>query len=223
MSIIESNTLGRDIFALLDAAGTFVFGLSGANAGARRGMDLFGALLLAFVTATAGGIMTDLLIGATPPHALASTRPFFVAMAGGLTGFVLLPHIDRFKNSVQLLDAVGLSLFAVTGASHALAHGIAPLFAALLGMLTAIGGGLVRDVLSGQVPVVLREEIYASAALFGAAVVLLGQNISLPADAAAVTGALACFALRVIAVRRRWRLPAWHRHPASNHSDGLEM
>src|SRR5579859_1428838 len=106
MSFIESQTLGQDAFSALDAAGTFIFALSGANAGARRGMDLFGALLLAFVTATAGGIMTDLLIGATPPHALASYRPFFIAMAGGLTGFVFLPHIDRFKISVLLLDAV---------------------------------------------------------------------------------------------------------------------
>jgi uncharacterized membrane protein YeiH len=206
---MESQTLGRDLFSALDAAGTFVFALSGASAGARRGMDLFGALLLAFVTATAGGIMTDLLIGATPPHSLASYRPFFIAMAGGLTGFVFLPHIDRFKISVLLLDAIGLSLFAVTGASNALAHGIAPLFAALLGMLTAIGGGLIRDVLAGQVPVVLRDEIYASAALLGGAVVVIGQELSLPADLTALVGAVMCGALRLAAVHQRWRLPAW--------------
>jgi len=214
MSFIESQTLGRDLFSALDAGGTFVFALSGASAGARRGMDLFGALLLAFVTATAGGIMTDLLIGATPPHALASYRPFFIAMAGGLTGFVFLPHIDRFKISVLLLDAVGLSLFAVTGASNALAHGIAPLFAALLGMLTAIGGGLIRDVLAGQVPVVLRDEIYASAALLGAAVVVVGQDLTLPADITALAGAVICCALRLAAVHQRWRLPAWRQLPA---------
>jgi uncharacterized membrane protein YeiH len=215
LSFIETQTLGRDVFSALDAAGTFVFALSGASAGARRGMDLFGALLLAFVTATAGGIMTDLLVGATPPHALATYRPFFVAMAGGLTGFVFLPHIDRFKISVLLLDAVGLGLFAVTGASNALEHGIAPLFAALLGMLTAIGGGLIRDVLSGQVPVILRDEIYASAALLGGAVVVLGRELALPADLTALAGAAMCCALRLAAVRQRWRLPAWRQLPVS--------
>lgn len=214
MSFIGSQTLSHDVFSVLDAAGIFVFALSGASAGARRGMDLFGALLLAFVTATAGGIMTDLLIGAIPPHALADTRPFLIAMAGGLTGFLLLQHLDRFKTSMLLLDAVGLSLFAVTGASHALAHGIAPLFAALLGMLTAIGGGLVRDVLSGRVPVVLRDEIYASAALLGAAMVVGGQALSLPLDLTAPAGAVTCCALRLAAVHQGWRLPAW-RHPPS--------
>lgn len=215
MSLIESQTIGRDVFSVLDAAGTFVFALSGANAGARRGMDLFGALLLALVTATAGGVMTDLLIGNTPPHALSSSRPFLIAMAGGVTGFVFLPHIDRFKISVLLLDAIGLSLFAVTGASNALSHGIAPLFAALLGMLTAIGGGLIRDVLSGQVPVVLRDEIYASAALLGAGVAVLGQGLALPADLTALAGALICCVLRLAAVHQRWRLPAWRQLPVS--------
>jgi uncharacterized membrane protein YeiH len=215
MSFIESQTLGRDLFSALDMVGTFVFALSGASAGARRGLDLFGALLLAFVTATAGGIMTDLLIGATPPHALTNMRPFLIAMAGGLAGFGLLRHIDRFKTSMVLLDAVGLSLFAVTGASHALAHGIAPLFAALLGMLTAIGGGLARDVLSGQVPVVLRDEIYASAALLGAGVVVMGQELSLPADLTAPIGAMMCCALRLAAVHQGWRLPAWRQLPSS--------
>ncbi len=214
-TFIEPRALGHDIFFALDAAGTFVFALSGATAGARRGMDLFGALLLALVTATAGGVMTDLLIGATPPSALASSRPFFIAMAGGLTGFVFLPHIDRFKISVLLLDAVGLGLFAVTGASHALSHGIAPLIAALLGMLTAIGGGLVRDVLSGQVPVVLRDEIYASAALLGAAVVVVGKGLSVPADLTALAGAALCCLLRLTAVHQRWRLPAWRQLPAT--------
>ena len=211
MSFTESQSL---IFSILDAAGTFVFALSGASAGARRGMDLFGALLLALVTAVAGGVMTDLLIGATPPHALASTRPFFIAMAGGLTGFVFLPHIDRFKISMLLLDAVGLSLFAVTGASNALSHGITPLFAALLGMLTAIGGGLIRDVLSGQVPGVLRDEIYASAALLGAAVMVIGKGMALSSDLTALAGASACFVLRLAAVHQRWRLPAWRQLPA---------
>jgi len=209
---IETQTLGHDVFYALDAAGTFVFALSGASAGARRGMDLFGALLLAFVTAAAGGVMTDLLIGLTPPHALASTRPFLIAMAGGLTGFVFLPHIDRFKFSVLLLDAVGLSLFAVTGAGNALSHGIAPLIAALLGMLTAIGGGLIRDVLAGQVPVVLRDEIYASAALLGAGVVVLGQGRGLPPDLIALSGASLCFAVRLAAVHQGWRLPAWRQN-----------
>ena len=209
MSFIETQTLGHDAYFALNAAGTFVFALSGGTAGARRGMDVFGALILAFVTATAGGVMTDILIGATPPAALVSSRPFLIAMAGGLTGFVFLPHIDRFRFSVLLLDAVGLGLFAVTGASHALSHGIAPVMAALLGMLTAIGGGVVRDVLSGQVPVVLREEIYASAALLGAGVVVIGELLSLPADLMALAGAVLCFLLRLAAVHQGWRLPAW--------------
>jgi uncharacterized membrane protein YeiH len=191
----------------LDMMGTFAFAVSGASAGVKRELDLFGVLLLSFAAAAAGGIARDMLIGAIPPAALSDWRYLVTALiAGGLT-FWCNPLIDRLKNPVQLFDAVGLSLFAVAGAQKALAYGLTPMMAALLGMLTGIGGGIVRDMLLAGVPSVLRSELYAVAALVGAILVVSADALQLHAAVAAFLGAASCFALRLAAIRYRIRLP----------------
>lgn len=187
----------------LDIAGTFAFAVSGASAGVKRELDLFGVLLLAFAAATAGGIARDVLIGATPPAALSDWRYLITALVAGAITFRWHALVDRFRNPVQLFDAVGLSLFAVAGAQKALAFGLSPTMAALLGMLTGIGGGIVRDVLLAGIPWVLRSELYAVAALVGAAVVVSGDALQLNAAVAALLGAASCFALRIAAIRFR--------------------
>ena len=191
----------------IDFIGTFAFAISGATAGARKGLDLFGVLVLAFAAATAGGIARDTMLGATPPVALVDGRYLAVSALAGLLTYYRYDTIERLRNHVQLFDAIGLGLFAVIGAGKALAYGVGPVGAVMLGVLTGIGGGIVRDVLVMQVPGVLQRELYAVAALLGAAIVVCGDALSLPATPVAVGGAVACFALRFMAMRYGWQLP----------------
>ena len=191
----------------LDLAGTLVFALAGATAGVRRQLDIFGVAVLSFATACSGGIARDLLIGAVPPAALSDWRYVAASLLAGVLAFRWHALIERMQSPVRLFDAAGLALFAVTGAHKALAFGLHPAMAALLGMLTGIGGGMARDVLLAQVPVVLRSDLYAVAALAGAAVVAIGSQFGLAPAATALAGALLCFGLRMIAIHRDWQLP----------------
>ena len=191
----------------LDFLGTFVFALSGAAAGVKRRLDLFGVLVLAFVAGNAGGIARDLLIGAVPPAAIADWRYLPVALLAGLLTFYWHGELDRLRNPVLVFDAAGLALFAVAGAQKALAAGLHPVMAALLGMVTGIGGGMMRDLLLARIPTVLRADLYAVAALAGAAAAVIADAAALPPLVAAIAGALLCFTLRLLAMRRGWRLP----------------
>jgi len=192
----------------LDVVGTTVFAFSGAILGAQRGLDLFGVLVLGFVTAVSGGIMRDVLIGVVPPHAIASWHPLALSVAAGLLAIRYQTLIGRLRFPVQLFDAAGLGVFAVAGTQEALAHGLIPLMAAVLGMVTGIGGGMVRDVLTARTPAVLQSEIYAVAALAGAGVVAAGAFAGLSITATALPGIALCLCLRMIAIYRGWALPS---------------
>lgn len=197
---------------VLDLVGTFVFALAGATAGVRRRLDIFGVLVLSLVTASAGGIARDLLIGAVPPAALADWRYFAAAMLAGVITFLWYPTIERLRTPVRMFDAAGLALFAVAGAEKSLDFGLHPLMAALLGMLTGIGGGMLRDILLAEVPAVLRSDLYAVAALAGAGVVVAGDALHWSSNVSALAGAVLCFVLRMLAIRFDWHLPrAWSR------------
>lgn len=197
----------QDFLVVLDLVGTFVFAISGATLGVRKQLDLFGVLVLSFAAAVSGGIARDVLIGATPPVALAQWHYLAVSCAAGLVTFYRCEDVERLRNPVQVFDAIGLALFAVTGATKALAAGLGPMGAILLGMLTGIGGGIARDILVARVPVVLQSELYAVAALAGATVVVAGYRLQLPGAPVLVVGALLCFGLRFMAIRYGWRLP----------------
>jgi uncharacterized membrane protein YeiH len=192
---------------LLDLAGTFVFALSGAVAGVRRKLDVFGVLVLSFVAANAGGITRDILIGAVPPGAISDWRYLGVSLVAGIATFFFPSAITQRWNPVLLFDAAGLALFAVSGAHKALVYGLNPVMATLLGMLTGVGGGMARDVLLAEIPTVLRADLYAVAALAGAVTVVIANLLQLPSGAAALVGAIFCFGLRVLAIRRGWQLP----------------
>jgi uncharacterized membrane protein YeiH len=195
---------------VLDLIGTFVFALSGATAGIKQRLDLFGVLVLSFAAASAGGIMRDLLIGAVPPVAISDWRYLRVSLLAGLVIFFKFPHSERLRrlhNFVLIFDAAGLALFAVAGTQKALGYGLHPVMAALLGMLTGIGGGMLRDVLVAEIPNVLRSELYAVAALAGAAVVVVGHLLTVSPTAAAIAGAAFCLGIRLIAIWRGWHLP----------------
>ncbi len=191
----------------LDLIGTFVFAISGATLGVRRQLDLFGVLVLSFAAAVSGGIARDVFIGATPPVGLADWHYFAVSCVAGLLTFYRDQDIERLTNPVQLFDAAGLGLFAVTGATKALAAGLGPVAAVLLGTLSGIGGGIVRDILVTRTPVILQSELYAVAALAGAALVVIGHWFQLPSVPVLVVGACLCFGLRFMAIRHGWRLP----------------
>lgn len=191
----------------LDLLGTFVFGISGALLAVRRGLDIFGVAVLAVAAGLAGGMIRDMLLGATPPTALEDPRYLLTALAAGLCTFFGHGLLARLSKPVMVLDALGLGLFAVSGCSKALLFGLDPLPAILLGVLTAVGGGAVRDLLVVETPRVLREEIYAFAAMIGAVIVVTGDVFDLPGTWTAGVGVLAAFAIRVIGVWRGWRAP----------------
>ncbi len=216
---LEVSTILATLLVALDLAGTFVFALSGALAAVNRRLDFFGIMVLAFAAGNAGGITRDLLIDAVPPAAIRDWRYMAVSLlAGGLT-FFWHRAVDRLRSPVQVFDAAGLALFAVTGTQKALTVGVNPAIAAVLGMITGIGGGMTRDVLLNDVPTVLRSEIYAIAGLAGAAVVVLGYVLRLPSSGAMLVGALLCFAIRMVAIRRSWQLPRPNAGPEPDASD----
>jgi uncharacterized membrane protein YeiH len=195
------------LLTALDLIGTFVFGLSGAVAAAKRGLDVFGILVLSVVAATTGGIIRDVLIGAIPPATLVDWRYLAISLAAGILTFYRLTVIDRLQSPVQLFDAAGLAIFAVSGAQKALAYGLEPPMAALLGMLTGIGGGMARDIMLTEIPTVLRAELYAVAALAGAVVVVVGESFNLPSTATTLAGVVICLGLRLGSIYRGWHLP----------------
>ena len=192
---------------VLDLGGTFVFAISGGATAVKHRMDVFGIMVLCFAAGNVGGITRDLLIGAVPPAAIANLAYIAVCALAGALAFFGSALIARLNHPVLWLDAVGLAFFAVSGTQKALVYGLNPLMAALLGMLTGIGGGIVRDVLANEIPAVLRADVYASAALAGAAVVAAGHMLHVSPVASAVAGGIVCFALRFMAIRHGWHLP----------------
>ena len=210
------------LLLVLDLLGTFVFAISGATAGVRRRLDLFGILVLSFVAGNFGGITRDLMIGAVPPAAIGDWRYLAVSLLAGAVTFYRFQGVDRLSSVVLLFDAAGLALFAVSGTQKALAFGLNPAMGALLGMLTGIGGGMVRDVLVAEIPTVLRADLYAVAALAGAAIVVIGSLMHLPSTAATIAGAALCFGLRVMAIRRGWHLPVARPHKQSEAARGMD-
>jgi uncharacterized membrane protein YeiH len=205
--IVNGHVLVDTLVLVLDLSGTFIFAISGATAGIKHNLDLFGVLVLSFAAGNSGGIARDVLIGAVPPAAISDWRFIAVSMLAGLITFYWPPLVNRFRHPVLIFDAAGLGLFAVSGAGKALDYHAGPVAAILLGMLTGIGGGMMRDVLVTEIPFVLRAELYAVAALIGAAVAVGGEMLHLPSTPVAAVGALLCFVLRVIAIRLKWQLP----------------
>ncbi|WP_244122166.1 trimeric intracellular cation channel family protein [Burkholderia latens] len=201
------NRIGRLVLAA-DLAGTAVFAIEGANAAIHAGLDLFGVMVLSLVVALGGGVIRDLLIGARPPSAVLDWRYPALAFASGLLTFVSHARVAAFSPALlTTLDAAGLALFAVAGAVKSLEFRMHPFIAALMGAVTGCGGGVVRDVLLARIPVVLVADIYASAALLGAALVVSSRRAGCPPVVAAVLGGVACFTLRMAAVRYGWQLP----------------
>jgi len=191
----------------LELTGIFVFAVTGALVAVRKHLDIFGVLVLAGTTGLGGGFLRDVLIGATPPAALADWRYLLVPIAAGVFTFFFHPTLGRMEQSVNVLDAAGLGLFCITGAVKSLTYGLGPIPAVLMGMVTAIGGGMVRDLLAGRVPVVFSAELYATPAVAGAAWAVIATRADWPTWAVMAPAFVICFGWRVIALRRDWHAP----------------
>ena len=204
MNVIDK--VDTTLILSLNLAATFVFGLSGGLAAVRARLDLFGVLVLSAVVALAGGITRDLLIG-VPPATFRDARYLAAAGAAGVACFFAGRLVERLRRAVLLFDAIGLSLFCVTGATKALQFGLGPTQAIILGAITGIGGGILRDMLLREIPTVLRSELYAVPALAGAAVVVIAHEIGSNSGVYAVAGAAVCFIIRLIGLRYRLNIP----------------
>ena len=193
------------VLLVLDLAGTFAFALNGALTAVRVAhVDIVGVVTLGMITALGGGIIRDILLDALPPATFVDWRFLAVAATGGLVAFLFSRRLGRFATSIDVLDAAGLSLFAVTGASKALELGLGPVQAVILGTVTAVGGGTVRDVMVRRVPTVLSSGLYAIPALVGAAlaVAATGTGVHQVLGAPAALGAAGtCFVIRVLGMR----------------------
>lgn len=193
---------------VLDLAGTFAFALNGALTAVRAArLDIVGVVTLGMITALGGGILRDILLGALPPATFSDWRYLLVATAGGLIAFALSRQLDRITLSITVFDALGLGLFAVTGAARALDLGAGAGQAVLLGGITAVGGGTLRDVLVRRIPSVLSSELYAVPALLGALVVVVADRLGSTAVAWSLAGAALAFTVRMLGVGFRINAP----------------
>jgi uncharacterized membrane protein YeiH len=190
-----------------DLVGVAVFAASGASAAVAKRLDLFGVAFVGFIAALGGGILRDLVIGAVPPLAFADWRYAITAVLASMAVFWLHPQLNRLRRTVLVLDAAGLGLFTVTGTLKALGAGVPPVGACLIGMLTAIGGGLARDLLTGEIPAVLQRDIYAVVALGGAVAVTILQRLGADGPLALGAAAAVMIAVRLTALYRRWSAP----------------
>ncbi|MFV9473979.1 trimeric intracellular cation channel family protein [Advenella sp. RU8] len=191
----------------LDVLGTFAFALSGVIAAKNRNLDLFGVFFIAFITACGGGIIRDLCLGATPPVSIASWRYLFVTWVAVFFSLRFKFWIKKLAYPIFLFDAVGLGTFAVTGAEKVLHYGGAYETAIILGVITAVGGGLLRDVFLNRPPIILEKEIYASAALVGACIMVAGNYFGLQEFVVTLVGAGVTFLIRYFSYRYKWNLP----------------
>ena len=196
-----------DIVVVVDIVGTFVFAISGALAAGEKRFDLMGVAIIAFVTAVGGGTVRDLLIGAHPVGWMQSYHYLLITLVGVLLTFFVHNHLQRFRRSFFLFDAIGLGTFAIAGMEKALSFGISPVYAILCGMITGCFGGLIRDVLCNDIPLIFRKEVYALPALVGASIYLGLDTLKVVPEISLSATILIVTFFRIFAVKYNWRLP----------------
>jgi uncharacterized membrane protein YeiH len=207
---------------VLDLVGIFVFAISGALLAVRKNFDVFGIAVLAEVTALGGGLFRDVVIGAVPPAAFTDLGYFSTPLLAALLVFFLHPEVERIQVAVNVFDAAGLGLFAVAGTTKAYEYGLGLTPSAALGLATAVGGGVLRDVLANEVPSLLRwdRDLYAVPAIVGATMVVLCIRYDALSPFTSGLAAVTAFVLRLLAMRYHWRAPrAWHRRSTATESE----
>ncbi|MEU3371283.1 trimeric intracellular cation channel family protein [Streptomyces sp. NPDC006711] len=203
---------------VLDLVGIFVFAISGALLAVRKNFDVFGIAVLAEVTALGGGLFRDLMIGAVPPAAFTDLGYFVTPLLAAVLVFFLHPEVERTQLAVNVFDAAGLGLFCVTGTTKAYDYGLGLTSSAALGLATAVGGGVLRDVLANEVPSLLRwdRDLYAVPAIVGSTMVVLFIRFDLLSAGTSGLAVVTAFLLRIAALKYHWRAPrAWHRRSST--------
>lgn len=196
-----------NLLYILDLIGTIAFAASGAWAGIRRGMDLFGVLVLGMVTAIGGGTLRDLLLGELPPFCLRNEVYLWLPVVVASIVFLCHRSLPKIENPLLYLDAIGLGTFVVIGTGKAIALQTGPLGAVLMGVMTGTAGGVLRDILSNEIPLIMRREIYASACILGGTLLVGLQQLEVPHELALLLSATSVITLRVLAINFNWSLP----------------
>ncbi|CAM2157533.1 Trimeric intracellular cation channel family protein [Pararobbsia alpina] len=208
------------VYTVLDMIGTFVFAISGAVAARQRKLDLFGILSVTFMVACGGGIIRDVCIGATPPAGLSDWRYLGISVLASVVTIAAYPQVRRMRSPVLLFDAIGLGMFAVAGAQKSMIYGNSAELAILLGTVSAVGGGVMRDVMLSRIPAILQREIYASAALLGATIQTVSIRAGIDGAWTPWVATIACVSVRLLSLRFGWKLPVYVTKPAdTEHHD----
>lgn len=195
------------LFSILDLVGTFVFALSGAEAAKEKELDIFGTIIVSFLTACGGGIGRDICLGIFPPIGISHWPYLVLTLFATLTVVSLHRYIVQLKYPVLLFDALGLSMFTVAGTQKSLFLGQNYEVAIILGVLSAIGGGIIRDILLGRIPAVFRREVYGSAALVGSIIVVISHYFMFDKTIGAWLAMSICFFVRYLSIKNKWNLP----------------
>ncbi len=214
MGPVQAELFSHSVQHVLDLVGIFVFAISGALLAVRKNYDVFGMAVLAEVTALGGGLFRDLIIGAVPPAAFTDLGSFLTPLVATAAVFFLHPQVERINTTISVFDAAGLGLFCVAGTTKAYGYGLSLTASATLGLATAVGGGVLRDLLGNEVPSLLRwdRDLYAVPAIVGAAVVAVLIKFDALTPGTGVLAVVSAFTLRLLAMRYHWRAPrAWHR------------
>ncbi len=204
---MERAATDHPLFAVVELLGTFAFASSGAAAAKEQRLDWFGLFAVAYLTACGGGIVRDLCLGAVPPVGISEWRYLACSAFASIMTIGLRPLVEHLKRPVRWFDSVGLGFFAVVGAHQSLLRGAGVATAILLGTVTAVGGGVMRDVLLNRVPVILEKEIYALAAVVAAGIQVAGEVNRMPLGLTQCIAVAACLAIRFLALRYSWALP----------------
>lgn len=206
---------GTELLFALDLFGTFVFAITGAFRAVKHQLDILGVLVLSVFTGVGGGILRDVILGAYPPAVFTNEVYFLVCLAAGLLVFFTAPRIARWWNVVKVFDALGLGVFAALGALKGFEHGLGPIGVVMMGTMTAVGGGVIRDILVSEIPAVLNSDFYATAAALGALSLWAAKLAGFSDELALLIAASLTLVLRLLAMRFRLNLPRVHNLPAA--------
>ncbi len=191
----------------IDLAGTLVFAISGVLAASEKRFDIFGAAILGLVTAVGGGTLRDVLIGSTPVGWMRDVNYFLIILLGVCLSLLFKKYILQLRKTMFLFDTIGIGLFTILGIQKTLMLELSPLIAILMGTVSAVFGGVLRDVLSNEVPLIFRKEIYATACLTGGSIFVILSQFSTMTDLNMLLSIISVISIRILAVKHKWSLP----------------
>src|SRR6478752_9678516 len=195
------------MFHLLDIIGTMAFAMSGALTAMNKKMDPFGVFIIAFVTAVGGGTLRDVLIGRTPVGWMVNLNYVYIIILGFVLAMIFRKKLDQFRTSMFLFDTIGLGVFTLVGLEKGLAKGLSPIICIALGTMTACFGGVIRDILCNEIPVIFRKEIYATICIAGGIFFFIMKSLNAPQDILYLITSSVIISIRLMAKRYNWHLP----------------